>query len=223
CLELHYRLFPNPHLLPMSFANLHERSVPLNIGHAKVCVLKADALLNYLVIHGAKHGWFRLKWLADLDRIVPTMSDAEFQEAIDFAVRTGCERFLATGLELLHHVYGSAPTRMLAPKLAPHVDEKLLAKMRTQLQRSEVRTSYRLKELGHWLDNIALDFALRQSWSYRWRQVELLLVDLRDIETFRLSSRWWLVYYVIGPFSKVLRSVARSIRSSPSGTSIVRL
>ena len=209
--ELHYRLFPNPYLLPMSFAELYDRSVPLSLGHAKVRVFKPDALLNYLVIHGAKHGWFRLKWLADLDKIVPAMSDAEFQQATDFAARAGCERLLATSLNLLHRIYGSAPTRTRAPQFAFDVDEKLLAKMLIQLRRSEVRTAFRLKDLRHWLDSITLDFALRRSWRYRLRQIELLLIDPRDIETFRLSSRWRPVYFVVGPFAKMLRSVARSI------------
>lgn len=207
--ELHYRLFPNPHLLPMSFKDLYDRSLPLSIGQAELRVFKPDTLLNYLVIHGAGHGWFRLKWLADLDRIVTAMSDAEFQQSVDLAARIGCKRLLATSLRLLHHTHRSTPMRTLAPCLVADDDEKLLAKMIIQLQRSEIRTPYRLKDLRHWLDNIELGFALHRSWRYRFRQAERFLINLHDIKTLRLSSRWRALYYMIGPFAKLFRLTSR--------------
>lgn len=197
----------------MSFADLHDRCVPLSIGGANVRVFKPDALLNYLVVHGAKHGWFRLKWLADLDRIVPAMSDAEFREAVDLAVCTGCERLLATSLLVLNSIYGTAPARTLAPQLAAGVDEELSARMLVQLQRAEVRTPYRLRDLRQWLDNAILGFSLGRGWRYHLRMVEQLTIHVQDIEALRLSSRWRPVYYVVGPFAKCVRLVFRHISS----------
>lgn len=210
--ELHHRLFTNPHLLSIPFAELHRRTRPLRLGSTTVRVLEPDILLNYLVVHGAKHGWFRLKWLADLDRLLPAMSDVEYQQAVDFAVQTGCGRLFATSLSLLHGIYGTAPARTLDPQLAGEVDETLLRLMTAHLLRSEVRTSYRLQDFRHWADNIRLDFTLRHTWQYRLRQAELFLIDQRDIEALRLSSRWRPLYFFLGPPAKILRSIARSVR-----------
>lgn len=61
--ELHWRLNNNFHLLPADVALSRER---LSLGATDVWTLGAEDLLLYLCVHGAKHQWFRLKWLADV-------------------------------------------------------------------------------------------------------------------------------------------------------------
>ncbi|MBO0996447.1 nucleotidyltransferase family protein [Bacillus sp. SD075] len=65
-LEVHWRLQPLPLNVP-SFNELWERKRVSNITSIPVNMLGEEDLFLYLVSHGARHGWFRLRWLLDID------------------------------------------------------------------------------------------------------------------------------------------------------------
>jgi hypothetical protein len=68
-LELHWGLSRNRHILPGLDAAAPTQAVDLGAGRV-VRTLQRDDLFAYLCVHGASHGWFRLKWLADLAAFV---------------------------------------------------------------------------------------------------------------------------------------------------------
>ncbi|WP_459501934.1 nucleotidyltransferase domain-containing protein [Bacillus sp. C1] len=68
-LEIHWRLHPGPGKEP-KFDELWGRKRMSPITNYPVYFLGREDLLMFLVCHGARHGWSRLRWLADIDRIV---------------------------------------------------------------------------------------------------------------------------------------------------------
>lgn len=62
--ELHTALVDNPRLLEGVTAASASQEVPLAGGTIRT--LQTDTLYTYLCVHGATHGWSRLKWLADV-------------------------------------------------------------------------------------------------------------------------------------------------------------
>lgn len=68
-LELHWRMTDLP-LLEDVFLTGQRETVTLAGGHA-LQTLAPDTLLAYLCVHGAMHGWMRLKWLADVYALLP--------------------------------------------------------------------------------------------------------------------------------------------------------
>src|SRR6516164_6950217 len=68
-IELHWRLFLNPHAMAESSLMAASRVVPLS-GAAGVRTLGQNDLLAYLCMHGALHWWNRLKWLADVNALL---------------------------------------------------------------------------------------------------------------------------------------------------------
>lgn len=68
-LELHWRMTDLP-LLGDAFVTAQSQVVTLARGHT-LQTLEPDALLAYLCVHGAMHGWMRLKWLADVHALLP--------------------------------------------------------------------------------------------------------------------------------------------------------
>jgi hypothetical protein len=68
-LELHWRLTDLP-LLQDELPPVALRQVAIRPG-TTVTTLGGDALLAYLCVHGASHGWARLKWLADVYTLLP--------------------------------------------------------------------------------------------------------------------------------------------------------
>jgi hypothetical protein len=69
-LEIHWRLNPGPGKEP-AFNDLWERRrvSSLIINYPVYCLGREDLFL-FLVSHGARHGWSRIRWLIDVDQLV---------------------------------------------------------------------------------------------------------------------------------------------------------
>ena len=66
-------------------------------GHA-LPTLGAEPLMVYLAVHGARHGWSRLKWLADFNAMLTAMDDATVAALRARARRDGVERAMDLAL-----------------------------------------------------------------------------------------------------------------------------
>jgi hypothetical protein len=73
-LEIHWRLNPGPGKEP-SFNELWERKRISSLTGYPVYYLEREDLFLLLVTHGSRHGWSRLGWLADIDKIVKQKPD----------------------------------------------------------------------------------------------------------------------------------------------------
>jgi len=68
-LEIHWRLHPGPGK-ETSFHDLWKRKRESVAMGSPIYYLGKEDLFHYLVIHGARHGWSRLRWLDDIQQIV---------------------------------------------------------------------------------------------------------------------------------------------------------
>lgn len=68
-LEIHWRLNEGPGKEP-TFSELWQRRRKSSLTSYPVYYLEKEELFLLLVTHGARHGWSRLGWLVDIDRIV---------------------------------------------------------------------------------------------------------------------------------------------------------
>lgn len=68
-LEIHWRMNPGPGLEP-TFDSLWERKRRSSIIDDPIYFLGIEDLFLFLVSHGARHGWSRLRWLMDIQRIL---------------------------------------------------------------------------------------------------------------------------------------------------------
>ncbi|MFC3884762.1 nucleotidyltransferase family protein [Bacillus songklensis] len=73
-LEIHWRLNPGPGKEP-SFNELWERKRISSLTSDPVYYLGREDLFFFLVCHGARHGWSRLRWLIDINQIVKQKID----------------------------------------------------------------------------------------------------------------------------------------------------
>lgn len=67
-LEIHWRLNPGPGKEP-SFNDLWERKRISSLTSYPVYYLGREDLFLFLVSHGARHGWSRLRWLLDINQL----------------------------------------------------------------------------------------------------------------------------------------------------------
>lgn len=66
--EIHWRLNPGPAKEPC-FSDLWEQKRISLLTKTPVHILGSEDLFFFLVSHGARHGWSRLRWLADIDKM----------------------------------------------------------------------------------------------------------------------------------------------------------
>lgn len=71
--------------------DLHERCVP---------VFHPEDLILMLIVHGAKHRWDRLEWLAGLAELIRQSDEIDWDEVMDRASGLGIRRATALGLQL---------------------------------------------------------------------------------------------------------------------------
>ncbi|MDF8332459.1 nucleotidyltransferase domain-containing protein [Novosphingobium cyanobacteriorum] len=101
-LELHWRLFQNPRLLPVP-----AQTVPVEILPGRdVATLPPLEEAIYLCAHGGEHGWARLKWLVDLTALI-RCGRIDAQELYETARRRRLTRMVGPGLVLAHRVHGT--------------------------------------------------------------------------------------------------------------------
>lgn len=104
--ELHWRLTANAVLLPGITARSRTQLVPL--GSRELRTLNNDALFAYLCAHGARHGWARLKWLADLNAFLACRSMTDIERLYRNAVSLEVGRPAAAALLLCRKLFGTA-------------------------------------------------------------------------------------------------------------------
>jgi hypothetical protein len=73
-------------------------------------------LLLLLCIHGGKHGWGKLIWLADVAELLASKPHMDWEHVLDHARRAGGSRMLLLGVVLAHRLLGAAiPTQLEQP------------------------------------------------------------------------------------------------------------
>ncbi|MBT2686223.1 nucleotidyltransferase family protein [Bacillus sp. ISL-37] len=73
-LEIHWRLNPGPGVEP-AFEELWARKRVSSLTKTPVYYLGKEDLFTFLVSHGARHGWSRLRWLMDISQMAEQEMD----------------------------------------------------------------------------------------------------------------------------------------------------
>lgn len=86
-LEIHWRLSPGPAKEP-NFNQLWQRKRISPLTSYPVYYLGREDLFFFLVTHGARHGWSRLRWLADIDQLGKQTLDLKYLKSLFNRFRT---------------------------------------------------------------------------------------------------------------------------------------
>jgi len=94
--DLTLRYFPRRLPLEDFFA----RQIRVRLDAHEAPTLSVEDQLVLISIHGAKHFWERLMWIADVAALVSRQTGIDWQRVADSAQAVGAERMLHTGLRL---------------------------------------------------------------------------------------------------------------------------
>jgi len=104
-LDLHWRMTSVKGLLAEPDLARDLRMV--TVGDHRLPTLGDEALMVYLAVHGARHGWSRLKWLADFNALLTARDEAGVAALRARAKRDGVTRAMDLALLQANRVFGT--------------------------------------------------------------------------------------------------------------------
>ena len=134
-IELHWRLSGKNFEYPIDLKHVWETAASMPLDGTNVLTLPPEELLVYLCMHGSKHCWERLQWLADVSELVKTHRNLDWDCVLRTARSRGCMRALGLGLYLAGELLGAeipekvfkvAASENIVKHLADYVREWML-------------------------------------------------------------------------------------------------
>jgi len=104
--ELHWKLAENSYFLSEVSAESPTQIVRLPNG-AGLRTLVDDDLFAYLCVHGASHGWSRLKWLADVAALMVHDNASDAQQRLNAAKTVRAEECVAQAFLLCDRLFAT--------------------------------------------------------------------------------------------------------------------
>jgi len=128
-IELHnnltLRYFPRPLPIEEFFA----RKICVHVDGHEVPALCVEDHLVLICVHGAKHFWERLSWIADVAGLVSRQASIDWERAAASARAVGAEHLLHTGLRLAEDLLHAELPKALSSRIqGDAVAEKLAAR-----------------------------------------------------------------------------------------------
>ncbi len=196
--ELHWAFFYTIYDLPLDPTAIWARHQQVVFAGQTMRTMAPEDLLLYLVIHGNKHRWLKLTWVADVAELLrryPELDGAFVQQQ---AHRMGVERVLAIGLmlatELLDAPMPAGLQRLGQQRVARRMARKVVARWMFR-EDADVRAFwpmfwYHFRERERW----------RHRLGYLKHHLQLILAPTEKDRAFcRLPDRFHFLYPIIRP------------------------
>lgn len=103
--DLHWRLTPTHYTVQLDPEILWRNQISIRIAGSELPSLKPEALLLLLAVHGAKHCWESIGWLADVAWLLNANANFEWQLAMELADESNCQRPLLLLASLVQSVF----------------------------------------------------------------------------------------------------------------------
>jgi hypothetical protein len=192
-IELHWRLFLNPHAMAEASIMASSRVVPL-AGAAGLRTLGEEDLFAYLCMHGALHWWYQLKWLADISALLAAVSEDSVEHLFRAAGIRGVGRAATQALLLCRRVLGTPiPARLMATFEKSATVHWLEATALASMTRGQGDHDRRAARFGTTRGSLST-FLLSRSWRYRLAELNIHLTNQTDVLTVPLPERLQFLY-----------------------------
>ena len=126
-IELHWAIALQDLIAPKAMRQIQARLRPLEQSCSRLYALADEDLPVYLLVHGSKHNWVRLKWLVDFVAWMQTAGDRDWSALQARMADLGLQRLLGQGLLLAHWLFSTPLPESLQPLLASEPAARRLA------------------------------------------------------------------------------------------------
>jgi len=174
-------------------------SAPLSVAGVRVAAMSPTDLLLSLCVHGAKHGWLRLFWLADIDALLHHPSTPDGARLLARARELGVDRMFLQAMLLAHRLYGSpVGPGVLAVAGSDRQAGRLVDVASSAIEAPPdrwrgARSLHGILVMQRYVGG------LRRGWRYRWRVLVGSFVRPTDWGRVRLPDGLFFLYWPLRP------------------------
>ena len=197
--ELHWKVSAPSFARPFETEDFWSRLVDGKLETKNIKLPANEDLLLALCIHGSKHLWERVAWIADIAGLISSETELNWEELIGRARSTGSERMLLLGLHLAE--------RLLEVNLPDEVKSALKADAKVGFLADDVVRDLFTPDLtpsgisGYFLFQIKARRRLRDKINYlRFT----FTPNEEDLVRFNLPSSLSFLYYLVRPVRLVV-------------------
>lgn len=202
--DLHWGLTPKSFPFALCLEDLFTRSISISVAGHAIETFGVEDLLLYLCVHGAKHYWGRLEWVASIAELVRSTAELDWSLAMRLARESGSENILSLGLLLAE--------KLFALELPPEVDE--LLSQRETLPQCALKLQERLLGDSPAPPNQIERFRLNLKFMDRKRDAvtsllrSVLVPTISDWRTVKLAGPFYPLYYPLRPIRLLLKYIS---------------
>ena len=196
-IELHWALDDTPSLLPPMPA-WWEPDAPRSPLAGQALPRFPDAyLLAYLMAHGARSGWFKLKWVVDVlslrhnARALPAPPNEVME---DFGLKALQKQFD----HLIHWFFVDQSSSSRRPR-------SLLYRRPMQLLSDPEKASKQWRTTGELAISLPYEMQFKLSGRYQWDLLQNRILTPTDFEWLPLPARYFWLYYPLRPLLFLMR------------------
>lgn len=207
--EIHWRLHPGPGK-ETSFQELWSRKRENKDSQIPFYCLGSEDLFHFLSVHGARHGWSRLRWLDDMQQLLKHSLDWELIYSL--YKRNHQLHIVGQVLLLTSQLLGAKTPQKMHACLKSKKAQTLAQQAIFYLEKMvNLHTPPLPKEIAdfHSHHTIAL-MSLHQKSLYF---LSLLYPFPEDAATLPLPKKWHFLYFPLRPFLWVWRKVKKPVIS----------
>ena len=197
--ELHWDITAGPFFIPMDYSSLWDRAQKFPVAGMEIWMLSPEDQLLLLCIHGGKHHWEKLKWLADIARILQKWPNLDWDQVLDGARIQGSERLFFLGLycarEFLQVSLPDTISRRIDGDL---MVPRLASRIRKRIFQEEARPMGVVEEV---LMNVRMRKRFKDKLLYGIRWTAAVCAPTAwEWKQFPLPDRLFFLYYLVRPF-----------------------
>ncbi|HEX7334997.1 MAG TPA: nucleotidyltransferase family protein [Pyrinomonadaceae bacterium] len=131
--DLHWDLAPRSFVFGVKGDEVMSRLQPVSLAGTVVKTFSAEDLVLYQAMHGAKHLWRRLEWIACLAESLRALTSINWDVLVGRAARAHATRMLALGLRLAEFSDVHIPAHVLAAVDSDEAMRQLAKRIRQDL------------------------------------------------------------------------------------------
>lgn len=208
-LELHWRFETGDD--NFDFDKVWANKIDVDITGTKIHVLPPDENFLYLVFHGSKHAWKRLRWLNDIAELIKE-NKLNWNYIVDESKKRNYEYTLAQALVLCNALYG---TPLRTDFLQQTKSLKLAVKLSKRCIPFFESTDEEEEKYGHHLFLKTKEYGLMWRHDAKKKRSYFLFhitPSTNEFTAYKIPDRFFFLYYFIRPYNLLKRALRRKTK-----------
>ncbi len=202
--EMHWFLVPGYFSVQFDDEGLWQRARRWPLGGVEIQSFCPEDLLLFLCVHGCKHLWEKLGWLADIAKVIHVHDTMDWEWLLNQARTLRAQRMLFLGLFLAHE--------LLKAELPPEVLQKVRGEDEVRVLAGEIEARLFKGICGPFkvVERIFFYWRMRESFPDRLRNTfrHILMVmtpTAREWDPLPLPDWLFPLYYLVRPIRLALK------------------